>query len=202
MQQSFTSHQKQSFLYTESSSIHRVVSIAKPFVVWLTGLSGAGKTTLGNQLFNELKEANAPVILLDGDIIRQGLCSDLGFTQQDRDENIRRVAEVSKLMTAAGLIVIVAFISPTIIERDVAKHIIGRQNFVEVHVSASIKACIERDPKGLYKKALAGQIKNFTGIDAPYEVPIAPEIRIDTEQVSVETATAEILYYLKTNKFI
>ncbi|RTL52654.1 MAG: adenylyl-sulfate kinase [Sphingobacteriales bacterium] len=179
-----------------------MVSITKPFVVWLTGLSGAGKTTLGNQLFNELKEANAPVILLDGDIIRQGLCSDLGFTQQDRDENIRRVAEVSKLMTGAGLIVIVAFISPTITERNVAKHIIGRQNFVEVYVCASIKVCIARDPKGLYKKALAGQIKNFTGIDAPYEVPIAPEIRIDTEQVSVETATAEILYYLKTNKFI
>lgn len=201
MQTGFTTPHKQSFLFSDNSSAQFIIH-HKPFVVWLTGLSGSGKTTLGSQLHSTLKSAGLAIALLDGDIIRQGLCSDLGYTQEDRDENIRRVAEVSKLMLSVGVVVVVAFISPTIKEREMAKNIIGNEHFIEVHVNASLKTCINRDPKGLYKKALLGEIKAFTGIDAPYEVPVSPNIKIDTEAITVEAATAEIWQFLEKNKFI
>ncbi|MDR9499843.1 MAG: adenylyl-sulfate kinase [Hydrogenovibrio sp.] len=164
-----------------------------PFVVWLTGLSGSGKSTLANHLEQALVQLGHHTCLLDGDNVRQGLCRDLGFSEQDRAENIRRVAETSRLMLEAGLIVITAFISPYRADRALARSRFAKEQFIEVHVDASIETCQQRDPKGLYQKARLGKIKGLTGIDAPYEAPDSPDIYLDNNDVSVETQVNTII---------
>jgi bifunctional enzyme CysN/CysC len=152
----------------------------KPAVIWFTGLSGAGKSTIANMVEQRLHAAGHHTMLLDGDNIRHGLCRDLGFTEADRVENIRRAGEVAKLMTDCGLIVLCSFISPYRAERDVVRNLVAPGEFIEVFVDTPIDECMRRDPKGLYAKAQAGQIKNFTGFDAPYEPPQAPEVHLRT----------------------
>lgn len=155
-------------------------------VIWLTGLSGSGKSTIANELAIKLQQEGKLAYILDGDNIRMGLNKDLGFSDDDRKENIRRIAEVSKLLSDAGVIVITAFISPFREEREEAKNIIGRDNFVGVYVKASLMVCEDRDPKGLYKKARNGEIPMFTGIDSPYEEPINADLTISTENNSID----------------
>ena len=166
-------------------------------VVWLTGLSGAGKSTLAQALESALRDSGVRTALLDGDVIRQGLNRDLGFSDADRVENIRRVAEVAKLMREAGLVVISAFISPFEQEREMARELVGRAHFLQIYVSTPLPICEARDPKGLYKKARAGTLSRFTGIDSAYEPPQRPDLTIDTTQMSVETATDQILEKLR-----
>ncbi|CAI8947223.1 adenylyl-sulfate kinase [Pseudomonas sp. IT-347P] len=171
----------------------------RPIVIWLTGLSGAGKSTIANALELALLETGRHTYLLDGDNVRLGLCSDLGFSDQDREENIRRISEVSKLFLDAGLIVITAFISPFRRDRDLARSVIGEKNFIEVHIDTPLIECERRDPKGLYGKARQGLIKNFTGIDSAYEAPLAPKIRINTLEESLEESVQRILAVLQEN---
>jgi len=169
----------------------------KPCVVWFTGLSGAGKSTVGNLLEKRLHALGRHTYLLDGDNVRHGLNKDLGFTEADRVENVRRVAEVAHLMADAGLIVLVSFISPFRAERRMARGLMDEGEFFEVFVDTPLQVAEERDPKGLYKKARRGELKNFTGVDSPYEVPEAPEIRIDTTQLTPEQAADTILARLR-----
>ncbi|WP_409315592.1 adenylyl-sulfate kinase [Pseudomonas sp. KCJK9016] len=159
-----------------------------PRCLWLTGLSGAGKSTLANALELYLHQFGLHTFLLDGDNLRSGLCRDLGMSEACRRENIRRTAEVARLMTDAGLIVIVAAISPFRAERDTARGLFAEGDFIEVHVSTSLEVCSRRDPKGLYRVAREGRIKDFTGIDSPYEAPLAAECRIDTDEVELADA--------------
>lgn len=165
----------------------------KPAVIWLTGISASGKSTIADALDIALQEQGRITAIIDGDSVRGGLCRDLGFTDNDRDENIRRVAEVARLMLEAGLIVIVALISPSLASRHYARSIIGNDYFVEVHVDAPLETAEQRDPKGLYKKARAGLIKNFTGIDSTYDVPVFPEVHLNTQALSVEQSVEAIL---------
>lgn len=172
---------------------HAGMKNQKPAVLWLTGLSGAGKSTIANIVERKLARMNRHTFLLDGDNVRHGLNKDLGFTDADRVENIRRVGEVAKLMTDAGLIVITAFISPFRAERDMVRAMMQPGEFVEVHIDTTLDEAEKRDVKGLYKKARAGQLKNFTGIDSPYEAPENPEIRIDTTQMTADQAADAII---------
>ncbi|EGR0230240.1 TPA: adenylyl-sulfate kinase [Vibrio vulnificus] len=158
----------------------------KPAVLWFTGLSGAGKSTVAGALENRLAEQGFHTYLLDGDNVRHGLCSDLGFSTQDRRENIRRIGELAKLMADAGLIVLTAFISPHRAERQLVRDLLPEGEFIEVFVNASLEVCEQRDPKGLYKKARAGEIANFTGIDSEYEVPLNPEIDLPAGEKGIE----------------
>ncbi|AIO34015.1 adenylylsulfate kinase [Burkholderia cenocepacia] len=167
-----------------------------PRIVWLTGLSGAGKSTIANLVEKRLHALGKHTYLLDGDNVRHGLNRDLGFTEADRVENIRRVAEVARLMLDAGLITLVSFISPFRAERDMARAMVGADEFVEVFVDTPLAVAEERDPKGLYKKARRGELKHFTGIDSPYEPPAQPELRIDTVTDTPEDAAARIVAYL------
>lgn len=167
---------------------HASMKHQKPAVLWLTGLSGSGKSTIANVIEKKLARMNRHTFLLDGDNVRHGLNKDLGFTETDRVENIRRVGEVAKLMTDAGLIVITAFISPYRSERDMVRNMMQPGEFIEVFVDTPLDVAESRDVKGLYAKARAGELKNFTGIDAPYEAPEAPELRIDTTALSAEEA--------------
>ena len=168
----------------------------KPCVLWFTGLSGAGKSTIANLVERRLQSMGCHTYLLDGDNVRHGLNKDLGFTEADRVENIRRVAEVAKLMADAGLIVIVSFISPFRAERRMARDLMEQGEFLEVFVDTPLAVAEQRDPKGLYKKARRGDLKNFTGIDSPYEVPESPEIRLDTTQLKAEEAAELIANHL------
>ncbi|MBL4783574.1 MAG: adenylyl-sulfate kinase [Porticoccaceae bacterium] len=168
----------------------------KPCVIWFTGLSGAGKSTLANALERVLFERGRHCYLLDGDNVRQGLNSDLGFSDEARVENIRRIGETAKLFVDAGLIVMTAFISPFRTERELARNLVADDEFIEVHVSASLDVCEERDPKGLYKKARAGEIPNFTGIDSAYEAPENPDVLIDTGNNDVATCAEQLADYL------
>lgn len=168
----------------------------KPMVLWLTGISGAGKTTIANLLEKKLFARNYHTFLLDGDNVRLGLNKDLGFTVSDRAENIRRISEVAKLMNEAGLIVITAFISPFTSEREMAKNIIGEANFIEIFINTPIKVAEKRDVKGLYKKARKGTLKNFTGIDSAYQEPINPSLKINTEVTSPDEASDLIIKVL------
>ena len=165
----------------------------KPAVVWLTGLSGSGKSTIANIVETKLHALGHHTYLLDGDNVRHGLNKDLGFTEQDRVENIRRIAEVAKLMLDAGLIVITAFISPFAAERRMARDLIGTDEFTEVFINTPLSIAEDRDVKGLYKKARRGELKNFTGIDSPYEEPENPECIIDTINLSAEEAADKII---------
>jgi bifunctional enzyme CysN/CysC len=170
----------------------------RPCVLWMTGLSGSGKSTIANVVERELHALGVRTYLLDGDNVRHGLNKDLGFTAADRVENIRRVGEVAKLMVDAGLIVITAFISPFRSERRLARSMVDDREFVEIFVDTPLAIVEQRDPKGLYRKARRGELKNFTGIDSPYEVPETPEIHILTEQHDVEASAALISGYLRT----
>lgn len=163
--------------------------------VWLTGLSGAGKTTLSRELEQTLRSQGYAIEVLDGDLIRQHLTKGLGFSKEDRDENIRRIGFVAQLLTRNGVIVIVSVISPYADLRQEMRHYIS--DFVEVYISAPLAVCEQRDVKGLYKKARAGQIQNFTGIDSPYEPPTAPDIECRTDQETIAESTAKILRKLE-----
>jgi bifunctional enzyme CysN/CysC len=169
----------------------------KPTVLWFTGLSGAGKSTIANLVEKKLHAQGHLTYLLDGDNVRHGLNRDLGFTDQDRVENIRRVAEVAKLMTDAGLITLVSFISPFRSERLMAREAVAKDEFVEIHIDTSLNEAEKRDVKGLYAKARRGELKNFTGISSPYEAPENPELRIDTAAMSAEESATEIVKFLE-----
>ncbi|WP_204795494.1 adenylyl-sulfate kinase [Oceanisphaera litoralis] len=174
----------------------------QPSVLWFTGLSGAGKSTIANLVEKKLHAQGRHTYLLDGDNVRHGLNKDLGFTDADRVENIRRVAEVSKLMVDAGLIVLTAFISPFRAERRMARESLAEGEFIEVFVDTPLNVAEERDVKGLYKKARRGELKNFTGIDSAYEQPESPEIRLDTTQLSAEQAADAVIDALKLQGII
>lgn len=161
--------------------------------IWLTGLSASGKSTLAFELERRLHDLGHPSYVLDGDNIRHGLCRDLGFSPENRKENIRRIAEVARLFNEAGLVTITAFISPYREDRAVARDILGPDRFVEIHVAADIAVCEYRDPRGLYRRARAGEILDFTGISAPYEAPKNPAMRIDTGVLSIEQSLVHLL---------
>lgn len=164
-----------------------------PRCIWLTGLSGSGKSTLANLLEKQLHLQGRHTYILDGDNVRHGLCRDLGFTEADRVENIRRVAQVASMMVDAGLIVLVAFISPFRAERQMARSLFMPGEFVEVFVDTPLDECERRDSKGLYAKARRGELKNFTGIDSPYQAPYAPEIHLNSAQDSPGSCVAQLL---------
>jgi bifunctional enzyme CysN/CysC len=170
--------------------------LQKPFCLWLTGLPGAGKSTIANLLEKQLFASGRHTYILDGDKIRQGLNRDLGFSEADRVENIRRAMEVAHLFVDAGLVVIVAFISPYRAERELARSRFEPDEFVEIHIDAPLEECERRDPKGLYAQARRGELVNFTGIDSDYEPPVAPEIRLDTVAKSPDECVDLILLYL------
>ena len=174
----------------------------KGFVVWFTGLSGAGKSTIANLVEKQLHAEGRRTYLLDGDNVRHGLNKDLGFTDEDRVENIRRVAEVARLMVDAGLIVLVSFISPFRSERRMARALVAAGEFIEVFVDTPLGLAEARDAKGLYKKARRGELKNFTGIDSPYEAPEDAEIRLDTTQLMPEAAASRVILYLRESGMI
>ncbi|MGW7855056.1 adenylyl-sulfate kinase [Staphylococcus xylosus] len=174
----------------------------KSAVIWFTGLSGSGKSTISVALEKALYDQQVHTYRLDGDNVRHGLNKNLGFSPEDRTENIRRIGEVSKLMVDAGLVTVTAFISPYQADRDVVRELLAEDEFIEVYASCSLDECEARDPKGLYQKARSGEIQGFTGINAPYEEPQNPEIVIDTEQYSVEDAVTQIIEYLKTHQYI
>jgi len=167
-------------------------------IIWFTGLSGSGKSTLSHALDEALYQRQARSYVLDGDNIRHGLNKDLGFSDEARTENIRRIGEVAKLFIDAGLIVMTAFISPFRKDRDIVREIVQEGEFIEIFVKCPLAVCENRDPKGLYKKARNGEIKQFTGIDSPYEEPVNPEFVIETDKMSVDEAVKSILNYLVT----
>jgi len=162
-------------------------------VVWFTGLSGSGKSTIANEVAHKLHTLGKLAYVLDGDNIRHGLNKDLGFSPEDRAENIRRISEVANLFADAGFIAITAFISPYRKDRNFCRELAGKGRFIEVYTKASLETCEKRDPKGLYKKALAGIIKDFTGINAPYEAPENPELVIDTDKETIEESAENVL---------
>jgi bifunctional enzyme CysN/CysC len=176
-----------------SRETHAALKGQKPAVLWFTGLSGSGKSTIANIVEKRLAARGRHTFLLDGDNVRHGLNRDLGFTEADRIENIRRVGEVARLMADAGLIVLTAFISPFRAEREIVRKMLPEGEFIEVFVDTPLADAEKRDPKGLYAKARAGEIKNFTGIDSPYEVPDDAEIVIDTMAMSAEEAADRIV---------
>ena len=171
-------------------------------VLWFTGLSGSGKSTVGNALEAILFERGIKTYILDGDNVRSGLNSDLGFTDEDRIENIRRISHLAQLFSDSGTVSIASFISPFIAERESAKEIIGQENFIEVHFSTPLDVCESRDPKKLYERARQGIIKNLTGIDSAYEPPVNPEITIDTTAMDVEECAMAIINYLEENNVL
>jgi bifunctional enzyme CysN/CysC len=174
----------------------------KPAILWFTGLSGAGKSTIANLVERRLADMGAHSYSLDGDNIRQGLNKDLGFTDQDRVENIRRIGEVAKLFVDSGLIVTASFISPFRAERELVRGLVEKGEFVEIFVDAPLAIAEARDPKGLYRKARAGQIRNFTGIDSPYEAPVKPELRLDTSNATAEALADQVIEYLRSTGII
>lgn len=174
----------------------------RPCILWFTGLSGSGKSTISNALERALSGMGKHTYLLDGDNIRHGLNKDLGFSDADRIENIRRIGEISKLFIDAGMIVISAFISPFQRDREMVRLLVKEGEFIEVFVDTPLEVCEQRDPKGLYKKARKGEISYFTGISSPYEPPTRPEIRLTTEEDSVEESVEKILRYLREGGYL
>ena len=175
-----------------SSQARAALKAQRPSCVWLTGFSGAGKSTLANALEMHLHQSGLHTFLLDGDNVRNGLCRDLGMGDACRRENTRRMAEVARLMVDAGLIVIVAAISPFRAEREAARQLFAHGDFIEVHVSTSLEVCARRDPKGLYQAVREGRIKHFTGVDSPYEAPLAADWQIDTEDLQLSEACRQL----------
>ncbi len=174
----------------------------KGVVLWFTGLSGSGKSTIANEVAYKLHSMEKLSYTLDGDNIRHGLNKNLGFSPEDRKENIRRISEVTNLFLDAGLIILTAFISPYRVDRNFCRELVGKSRFIEIYVKASLDTCENRDPKNLYKKARAGEIKEFTGINAPYEAPENPELVIDTDKCNVEESVDLVLNKLKEYVFI
>lgn len=174
----------------------------RPCVLWFTGLSGAGKSTLANAVEALLYQKQHHSYILDGDNIRHGLNKGLGFSDADRVENIRRIGEVSKLLVDSGLIVLTAFISPFRADRDLVRNLFSDNEFIEIYVQAPLEVCEQRDPKGLYKKARAGEIKNFTGIDSRYEEPLSCELTVNTAQHSLEECACQVVAYLEGRGFL
>lgn len=174
----------------------------KSAILWFTGLSGSGKSTLANAVEAELFYQNKRTYLLDGDNIRSGLNANLGFSDEDRKENIRRIGEVAKLFVDSNAIVLTAFISPFHEDREMVRKRVEEGEFLEVYVQCSLEACEARDPKGLYKKARAGEIKAFTGIDSPYEAPVKPDLIVNTELETLEESTQKVITFLKENGII
>ena len=166
------------------------------FLIWFTGLSGSGKSTIANLVEQQLFEQGIKTYTLDGDNIRKGINNDLTFSPKDRTENIRRIAEIANLMIDAGLVVLAAFVSPYKKDRENVKNIVKNSNFVEIFINTSVEECERRDVKGLYKKARAGEIKNMTGVSAPYEAPEQPDIEIKTEETTVKEAVNQIIAYI------
>jgi adenylylsulfate kinase len=166
-------------------------------ILWFTGLSGAGKSTLANAVNSALFEQGLACYVLDGDNVRHGLCKDLGFSDRDREENIRRIGEVAKLFLDAGVVVLTAFVSPFRADRARARELVASGDFIEIYCAADLGVCEERDTKGLYAKARSGEIKEFTGISSPYEAPEAPELRIDTGRQSLEDCVRQVLLHLR-----
>ncbi|MEX2353826.1 MAG: adenylyl-sulfate kinase [Gammaproteobacteria bacterium] len=169
----------------------------KSCVLWFTGLSGSGKSTLAHAMEDYLYKQGIRTFVLDGDNIRKGLCKDLGFSDEDRTENIRRIGEVSNLLMQAGVISLSAFISPFIKDRQIVRDLVGDGEFIEIFCNAPLEVCEKRDVKGLYKKARAGEIPEFTGISSPYEVPVNPEITLDTNTLNVDECVVQIVRYLE-----
>ena len=174
----------------------------KGMILWFTGLSGSGKSTLANALEEKLYSLNMKTYVLDGDNVRKGLCNDLGFSEKDRVENIRRIGEVSNLMMDAGLIVMSAFISPFRSDRRIVRKLVKKDHFIEIFVDAPLDVCESRDVKGLYKKARTGEIKDFTGVSSPYERPEKAELTINTDDNNIENCIEMILDYLKNKDII
>jgi adenylylsulfate kinase len=174
----------------------------KSVVIWFTGLSGSGKSTLAHSVEEELHNLDCSTFVLDGDNVRHGLSSSLSFSEDDRKENIRRIGEAAKLMMEAGIIVMTAFISPFGKDRNLVRRLLPQGDFIEVYCSTNLEICESRDVKGLYKRARAGEIKNYTGIDSPYEVPSNPELVIDTESELLEESVSKVINLLKSKKII
>jgi adenylylsulfate kinase len=174
----------------------------KGATIWLTGLSGSGKSTIAVELEHALIENKHQAYILDGDNIRHGLNKNLGFSPEDRTENIRRIGEVAKLFTEANIITIAAFVSPYREDRGNVRQLLGHGEFIEIYVKCSLEVCEARDTKGLYKKARAGEVKDFTGISAPYEEPLNPELTVDSSKLSVEESTRAILNYLEEKGYL
>lgn len=173
-----------------------------PYVLWFTGLSGAGKSTMSLLVQRRLEQAGQRTYLLDGDNLRGGLCRDLGYTAEARAENIRRAVEVAHLMTDAGLIVLAAFISPFREERALARARFAPGRFIEIHVDVPLAVAESRDPKGLYRKARSGALRDFTGIDSPYEAPLAPELRLGADAAGADELADRVIAYLKRNEYL
>tara|TARA_A100001388_G_scaffold273917_1_gene256592 strand:+ start:1832 stop:2437 length:606 start_codon:yes stop_codon:yes gene_type:complete len=178
--------------YKISRKDREVLRKHNSILIWFTGLSGSGKSTLANLIEQELYSLKLSTFVLDGDNIRHGLNKDLSFSSTDRSENIRRISEVAKLLTEAGVITIAAFVSPLREDRNMIKHIVGSDNFIEIYVNASLAECEKRDTKGLYKKAREGEIKNMTGISSPYEAPENPDLEINTNKETVEESIQKV----------
>lgn len=180
------------------SKVHRNKANEHPsFVLWFTGLSGSGKSTIANAVEEQLFAMGMQTYSLDGDNIRKGINKDLGFSEAERHENLRRIAEVSKLFVDAGIITLASFISPMRKDRAMVKQIVGAAHFFEVFVDTPLQVCETRDPKGLYKKARAGEIKNFTGIDAPYEPPLKPDLHLLTEKEPLDVCVEKVITFVK-----
>ena len=174
----------------------------KAFVLWFTGLSGSGKSTIASEVEYRLFKKYIRTMILDGDNIRLGLNKDLGFSPEERKENIRRVAETAKILTEAGVVGLVCLISPYIVDRQAARALLDQGDFVEIFVKCDPAVCRERDPKNLYQKALKGEITNFTGVSAPYEEPTNPELVLESDRFSIETLAEKVISYLKNHKYL
>ncbi len=174
----------------------------KSCILWFTGLSGSGKSTLANEVEKELHQMGIRSYVLDGDNIRHGLNNNLGFSPEDRTENIRRIGEVSKLFVDAGLFTLTAFISPYREDREMVRQLVGPNEFVEIYVKCALEECERRDPKGLYEKARKGEIKEFTGISAPYEAPLRPELIIESDKLTIEQSVHKVIDFLKQHHYL
>jgi adenylylsulfate kinase len=174
----------------------------KSVIIWFTGLSGSGKSTLAHAVEEQLHQYGLNTFVLDGDNVRQGLCSDLGFSDTDRKENIRRISETAKLLLEAGVITLTAFISPFRAERAIARSLIPHGDFIEIHCFCPLTVCEQRDVKGLYKKARLGEIKDFTGISSPYEEPKNPDLRLDTDLLTLEQSVHQVMSLLRDRNIL